>query len=214
MRFQEIEQPLDEVSLIDISNKPFYSAKELDTKWAKDKAEAELYQSKLFPDLILGLYEPSYLSVFLFLKNNLKQPVAYLEFSPVKNGVGWEVNIVSVRGSAAGGGLGYKMYVVLIRELNKILVSDTTQSEGGAKIWYKLFNTKGITVYGWDPKAPKGKQFFQVHDMNNDGMLDGSDRRMYADPNDPERYTKTTKNDRSDITLAQYRKLVAVKSSR
>lgn len=215
MRFQEIKQSIEEVSLIDIQNKPFYTAKELDAKWNKEKSQATIYQSKLFPELILGVNEPSYLSVFLFLKETgTKQPIAYLEFSPVKNGVGWEVNIASVRGSAAGSGYGYKMYVILIKELGKILVSDTNQSRGGAKIWYKLYSTPGITVYGWDPKAPKGKQFFQVHDLNNDGMLDGSDRRMYNDPDEPERFQRTTTKDRSDITKASYRKLVAVKSQR
>lgn len=214
MRFQEIQQDIKEVSLIDIQNKPFYSGKELDTNWNKEKENATLYQSKLFPDLVLGISEPSYMAVFLFLKGSTKKPIAYLEFSPIKNGVGWEVNIASVRSSHAGSGYGYKMYVILIKELGKILVSDTNQSKGGAKIWYNLYKTPGISVYGWDTKAPKGERFFQVHDLNNDGMLDGSDRRMYNDFNDPETLERTTSKERSDITKASDRKLVAVKSQR
>jgi hypothetical protein len=217
MKVTEIQQPVKEISLVRIDKKPFYKASELDTSWDNVKRESTVYQSKLYPDLMLGIHNPSYLSVYLFKRDNPRKPVAYLEFSPSKGrkqSVGWEVNIASVRSTQAGKGYGFAIYKILIRELDYVLVSDTTQSIGGAKIWYKLYQTPGITVYGWDPQAPQDEQFFQVTDENGDGMLDGADRRVYDNPDDPVYDSPRSPGERSDMKKSHLRKLVAVKTRR
>jgi len=209
MRLNEIERQISEITLADMDRKPFYGNKELNDKWRSVKSDAEIVKSRLFPELAIGINDQvSYMEVYLFKLSNLNIPIAYLEFT--SNGMGWKVNIASVKESAAGSGLGYKMYVILIKELGKTLISDEIQSKGGAKIWYKLYKTPGITVYGWDPRAPKENRFFQVHDYNQDGILDGADRGMYntfnSEPGD--------RIEQSDLGKASIRKLIAIKTKR
>lgn len=221
MKVCELEQPVSEISKISLSKKGFYTAKELDSKWSRIKKTAVVTASKLFPEYVIATVWGPYIHVFLFSKDNLVNPLAYLELSEVQGGKlgskpGLEVNIASVRNTSIGGGVGYKMYVILIRELGVVLVSDKSQSEGGSKVWSKLFKERGISVYGWDPKAPTDKQFFQVHDFDGDGFLDGYDRRLYHDEDEPVLYEPKAKTqvDRKDVRNAMQTRLVAVKSIR
>jgi hypothetical protein len=201
---------IDEIEKIDIEKKSMFTAKEIDEKWLAYREVTSRFQSKLFPNFVISIAESGSGSknIFLSHKTRINRPLVFMMMSA--SGFGWETNLTTVRDSAAGQGLGLAVYIILIRELNFILISDSSQSKGGQQIWSRLFKTSGITVYGWDPKAKKGEQFFPVEDFG-DGVLDGADRSVYHNPWDDGGLDRT---DQRDSYQAIPRKLVAVKQTR
>lgn len=57
--------------------------------------------------------------------------------------------------SAQGGDTALKMYIYVITKLGYTIVSDDTQSLGGASIWKRLAKTASVLVYQWDPVSDK-----------------------------------------------------------
>lgn len=216
MKINELYQPLEEISLLSFAKKSMYTAKELDEKWKEIKDNADIYETKLLSGIDVAIVDiGGSKEVYLLNVAKRNRPVAYLQLA--QKGKGWQTVMASVRDSAMGMGLGYKIYVILIKEHDMMLVSDEQQSAGGAKIWQKLFNTTGINVYGWDPAAAADKQFFQVHDLDDTGTLDAVDRRLYNDPDEnisKKSSNQIAKKELDDQRKASPRLLVAIKGKR
>jgi hypothetical protein len=103
--------------------------------------------------------------VFLADPKDLSQPVAQVVLS--RYGKGWTA-ATQVRPKYQGSGLGLKLYEALIKDFNMILVSDSTQSPGGAYLWKRLFKVPGITVYAYNPLAKKSKDKYIQVDSEED----------------------------------------------
>ena len=135
-------------------------------------------------DIVLakGNFSPKDITVYLIDTKNDNRVAVMLDLINYKRH-SYETYEVKTRSTYQGKGLGYKLYTALIKDFDLMLVSSEIQSLGGAKLWAKLFKTRGISVYGYNPKSKKDK-FFDV-DIDNSGKVEtlyGKD--LYSDSGD------------------------------
>ena len=210
---------LKEIEATDLP-KDLVTTSELDTDWKLHKTYPKTtIPSKLFPELYLNLVDggnSKTMFVYAFLKNQ-KRTVPLMQIQMQKFGKNsWISSLSAVRKSAQGSGIGYKVYQILIREVGITLVSDKLQSQGARMLWAKLFRTSGITVYGFDPNAKGDDQFFQVHNLDQTGDLEGATRGLYTsfsvqyDLNKEK--DKAAGPEKKELRKATNTRLVAVKS--
>lgn len=137
--------------------------------------KTKYYTSKLLPGFHI-YFSQNYLSpgikrVFLADPKNMELPA--VEVVLHKYGKGWISAATQVMDNYQGSGLGLKLYEALIKDFSLILVSDTIQSLGGAKLWRRLFDARGINVYAYNPAAKEDKyKYVPVDDFDDLNQLD------------------------------------------
>jgi len=207
------EDEVTEIMKIDLG-KDITPSREMDNNF-KDK--------KRLPHFII---QDNKLKVYVFEKDNdrrfvyafLDKPYPIMEIVMKRFGESWVASMSSVRKSTQGMGLGFKVYELLIKKGNMMLMSDNQQSLGAQKLWKRLFNTSGITVFGYDPnEKDESKQYFQVHDLNDADNLDAATRSMYTSWADTNKMrndkSKLGAVERSDLNKATNTRLVAIKTA-
>ena len=210
---------LKEIEATDLP-KNLVAATEMDTDWKLHKTYPKTtIPSKLFPELHLTLIDGGdgkTMFVYAFFKNQ-KRAIPLMQIQMYKYGRNsWVSQLSAVRKTAQGSGIGYKVYQILIREAGITLMSDKSQSQGARMLWAKLFRTPGITVYGFDPNAKDDEQFFQVHNLDQTGDLEGATRGLYTsfgvqyDLNKEK--DKAAGPEKKELRKATNTRLVAVKS--
>jgi hypothetical protein len=215
MRIDEITSAKEVTEIISIDlDKGMTSSAEIDRNYVRRRK---------FPHFLI---EGNGIKVYVFEKdkdqryvyafiNSKSYPVMEIEMK--RFGESWATNMTSVRKSAQGLGLGFVVYELLIKKGNMMLISDQQQSLGAQKLWKRLYQTPGITVFGYDTtEKDPNKQYFQVHDLDNLDNLDGATRTMYTSWEDEYNIkkdkSKLAKAEKTDLHKATNTRLVAIKS--
>jgi len=138
--------------------------------------KSKYYTSKILPGYHI-YFSQNYLSpgikrVFLADPKDMKLPAVEVVLHKYGKS-GWISAATQVMDKYQGSGLGLKLYEALIKDFSLILVSDTIQSLGGAKLWRRLFDSPGITVYAYNPEAKEDKyKYVPVDGFDDLGQLD------------------------------------------
>lgn len=206
---------LKEITAVDLP-KNFTKASEIDSDWRSHKSDPGF---RITSDgLLIEVKEVTTAArfVYVFLEKNPKNPIMQIQM--YKFGESWITKLSSVKKSAQGAGLGFKVYELLVKKGKMMLMSDSQQSAGGRMLWLRLYKTPGITVFGYDPKEKdQDKAYFQVHDLDGTGNLEGVDRAMYTSFDDT--YTlqgqrsPKAKIERDALKKAENTRLIAIKSA-
>jgi hypothetical protein len=205
---------LKEITAVDLP-KNLATASEIDKDWREHKNDPGF---KLTSKGIVVLVKETTNNarfVYVFLETNLKNPIMQIQM--YKQGESWITKMSNVKKAAQGSGIGFRVYELLIKKGNMMLMSDDQQSVGARMLWKRLFKTPGITVFGYDPREKDpDKQYFQVHDLDNTTDLEGATRAMYTSFSDEYALRKerspNTKKEREDLHKARRTRLVAIKS--
>jgi hypothetical protein len=137
--------------------------------------KTKYHTSKLLPGYHI-YFSQNYLSpgikrVFLADPKDMKLPAVEIVLHKYGN-KGWISAATQVMEKYQGSGLGLKLYEALIKDFSLILVSDTIQSLGGAKLWRRLFDVPGIDVYAYNPTAREDKyKYVSVDGFDDLGQL-------------------------------------------
>jgi GNAT superfamily N-acetyltransferase len=207
-------EPISEIIAIDLP-KNLTSSSEIDRDWKLHKQDPGFQISDAGLVILVKETTSDARFVYAFLEKNLKNPIMQIQM--YREGESWITKMSSLKRSFQGSGIGFKVYELLIKKGNMMLMSDEQQSAGARVLWKRLFKTPGITVFGYDPKEKDpNRQYFQVHDLDNTGDLEGATRAMYtsfsSEYNLKKERSPHNKKEREDLQKARRTRLVAIKS--
>ena len=143
------------------------------------------FQKKKLKGMYVGLYERfgDTFSVLLVspadVKNNRSFIRPFVEIYLTKVEKFYATSHTLAHKSVQGTGLGFQLYLYILKELRLPLVSGDTQTVGGRTMWYKLWQYSQkdplLSVYGWYPNKGRGEFVALQPSEENPGELEAED---------------------------------------